>query len=547
MTEGLDAADAGGAVYSLGRYLVLAGLGEGGMARVYLALARGPNAFNKLVVLKVLHSPLAEDDTFLTMFLAEACLAARLNHANIVQTYEIGVHGGRHCIVMEYLEGRSIAGIEAATKHAPTPLSVGVRVLADTLGALHYAHELADVDGRPLRLVHRDVSPHNVFVTYDGQVKLLDFGIAKAADDGARTTTGVFKGKLRYTAPERFTGEESDRRSDIFSVGVMLWQLLTRRRLWSGLNEFAVIQQLTTRTPVSSARTVNPDVPARLDEICSKALAMFPRDRFQTAAEMQDALEEVLATESFGTTNRALGKYMKEVFGEAQAKFRRKVDEQIRVASAISLDFESSRASFAGLRSDAIPQLGAMFGSGSVSSVPAAPPSFSEAGAGRRVASSRPPGLAVSVVPADLPRPPRRRGAALALVALVLAASVFLVSLRGAENGEPPPPAARSAATAGPPAAPSEPPAPAPVPASHLEPTPTIPALSARQVSRVAPASSGALRGTPPLPHAAAPPAETKAPALPVPQAAPPKVPVDCSSPYFLDEDGLKRVRPECL
>src|SRR5580704_12754098 len=161
MTQGSIARATPGEMYPLGKYLVLAALGRGGMAEVYLALSRGPNGFNKLVVLKLLRSHLAEDETFLAMFLAEARLAARLNHANIVQTYEIGVEGGRHCIVMEYLEGRSFGEVEAAPQREPMGLNLGVRVLADTLAALHHAHELTDVDGRPLGLVHRDVSPHN--------------------------------------------------------------------------------------------------------------------------------------------------------------------------------------------------------------------------------------------------------------------------------------------------------------------------------------------------------------------------------------------------
>ena len=152
------------------------------------------------------------------MFLAEARLAARLNHANIVQTYEIGIEGGRHAIVMEYLEGRSLADVESATRTRPIALSLGVRVLADTLAALHHAHELCDVDGRPLGLVHRDVSPHNLLITYDGQVKLLDFGIAKAADDGARTKTGYSRASCATRPPSgsrtrRATGARTSSRS----------------------------------------------------------------------------------------------------------------------------------------------------------------------------------------------------------------------------------------------------------------------------------------------------------------------------------------------
>ncbi len=483
MTEGRNAAESEGTVYPLGRYLVLAELGRGGMAEVYLALSRGPNGFNKLVVLKLLRAHLAEDDTFLQMFLAEARLAARLNHANIVQTYEIGVEGGRHCIVMEYLEGRSFAEVEAAKTEEPMALSLGVRVLADTLGGLHHAHELCDVDGRPLGLVHRDVSPHNVFVTYDGQVKLLDFGIAKAADDGARTKTGVFKGKLRYTAPERFAGEESDRRSDIFSVGVMLWQLLTKRRLWAGLNELGVMQQLASRSPIASARSVNPDVPPRLDEICAKALAVSPEDRFRTAAEMADELEDVLAGESVGATTRALGKYMVETFGGVRQQFQRTVDEQIRAAAGVPLDFEPS-GSIARLRADALPKLGFAYGAESLSSIPAPPSSSSSSrmiSAGGD-ASSRPPVFAASSAPSDVPPHRARKRGAVALATALLAASALLVSFIRIQREPLPRSSPPTAGAALAPVGTVPPPVPAPIapaPTSAAAEVAAIPALDA--------------------------------------------------------------------
>jgi eukaryotic-like serine/threonine-protein kinase len=357
MTLGQTASNSASSVFPLGKYVVLAELGRGGMAEVYLALSRGPSGFNKLVVLKLLHSELSLDNDFLEMFLAEARLAARLNHANIVQTYEIGVEGGRHGIVMEYLEGRTFAQVGAATRSHPIDPSLGIRVLIDTLSALHYAHELRDVDGRPLGLVHRDVSPHNVYVTYDGQVKLLDFGIAKAVGGGAPTETGVFKGKLRYTAPERFTSDECDRRADVFSVGVMLWQLLTRRSLWSGMNELAIMEQLANRTPIPSPRELNPDSPERLDEICCKALASSPDDRFSTAAEMADALEEFLEGESLKATNRALAKFMGEAFAETRQRFEWAVEEQVRAAMNVPLYFEASSVTRLQVHHEAFPEL----------------------------------------------------------------------------------------------------------------------------------------------------------------------------------------------
>jgi serine/threonine-protein kinase len=514
------------------------------MAEVYLALSRGPNGFNKLVVLKLLRSHLAEDDDFLKMFLAEARLAARLNHANIVQTYEIGVEGGRHAIVMEYLEGRSFAEVEGATKREPMALSLGVRVLADTLAALHHAHELLDVDGRHLGLVHRDVSPHNVFVTYDGQVKLLDFGIAKAADDGARTKTGVFKGKLRYTAPERFAGEESDRRSDIFSVGVMLWQLLTKRRLWAGMNELTVMQQLASRTPVPSPRSVNPEVPERLNEICVKALATSPEDRFKTASEMEDALEEFLAGESVGTTNRALAKYMGEVFGETRQVFQRTVDEQIRAAGNVPLDFEVS-GSVARIRADAVPMLGSQTAE-SQSSIPVPTSSFRVRAGMSLDAASQPPDPSASLsLPG--PTPERRRGwMGVTLVALVASTAILFLFVRADHGASSQAISPKSGNAVGVTSSPTPPPTVA-MASPTLAAEPAASALDAE-----APAKRAAVLSTPA--HAVAPararvatPAADPRVAAPPPKADPPKREVDCTSPYFIDDQGLKKIRPECL
>jgi serine/threonine-protein kinase len=545
MNEVQNASANTGIVYPLGKYLVLAELGRGGMAEVYLALSRGQNGFNKLVVLKLLRTHLAEDEDFLDMFLAEARLAARLNHSNIVQTYEIGIEGGRHCIVMEYLEGRSLADVESATRTQPIALSLGVRVLADTLAALHYAHELCDVDGRPLRLVHRDVSPHNLIVTYDGQVKLLDFGIAKAADDGARTKTGVFKGKLRYTAPERFASEESDRRSDVFSVGVMLWQLLTRRHVWAGMNDLAVMQQLAHRTPIAPPRTIVPDIPTRLDEICCKALAVSPADRYQTAAEMEDALEEFLAGESVGTTNRALAKFMGESFGEARQRFQRTVDEQIRAAASVPLDLEPG-GSLSGLRaSESI--LGAAQGTESLSGLPVrSSASRVRAGLSGSLSSNRPDPAPALLASVHAPQSRRRTVGLIAAAVLLAVASLLLaVLLRGESSVAPS--FASSAALPAAPLAPETASAPLPVATVTADEAASVASASAAAgVPRGAPRAVPVYVPRPPLTAKAAPAPSPVAPA-PLAPALPARREVDCSSPYYLDDQGIKKIRTECL
>ncbi|MEA2749443.1 MAG: eukaryotic-like serine/threonine-protein kinase, partial [Myxococcales bacterium] len=266
---------------TIGRYRRLAELGRGGMATVYLAAARGPQGFTKLVVLKELRPDLAQDAEFRSMFLDEARLAARLNHPNVVQTYEVGEDGNRQVIVMEYLEGQPLS---RARKVLPSPLVYFA--LSNVLTGLEHAHDLLDFQGRPLKVVHRDVSPHNIFVTYSGEVKLCDFGIAKAADSSAVTATGDMKGKLSYMAPEQARGEAVDARADLFAVGVVLWETATGRRLWNNMQDVQILAQLLSGS-IPSARSVDPSVPESLERICMKALAFEPAQRYATAAEMQ--------------------------------------------------------------------------------------------------------------------------------------------------------------------------------------------------------------------------------------------------------------------
>src|SRR6185437_1077783 len=206
MLEGSQGTSAGGA-NTLGKYRLIAELGHGGMAEVYLAVVRGPAGFNKLVVIKQIRPQLAEDPEFLGMFLDEARLAARLSHPNVVQTNEVGQEGNRYFIAMEYLEGQPLNRIlHRLQKSGGLPLGLHIKILSDVLAGLHHAHELADYDGTALEVVHRDVTPHNVFVTYEGQVKVVDFGIAKAAGRAGETRHGVIKGKAPYMAPEQAAG-----------------------------------------------------------------------------------------------------------------------------------------------------------------------------------------------------------------------------------------------------------------------------------------------------------------------------------------------------
>lgn len=312
------------------RYRILVELGHGGTSDVYLAVAQGAAGFNKLVVLKALKRSIAVDRASRRMFLAEARLSARLNHPNVVQVNEVLEQDGIPVIVMEYLEGRALSQI-LRSAWDKLPLRQHLKILAEALHGLNYSHELCDFDGTPLDVVHRDMSPHNVFVTFDGSVKVLDFGLAKVG--GADTHTGTVRGKLHYMAPEQLSGSHSlDRRADIYAVGVMLWEAATGTRMWAGLPDPVVMKRVLAGE-VPSVRTVRAGLHPRLAAACERALALAPAERFQSAAEMGDELESLLAELDTTTDHRGLHHFMKREFGELRQSMRKVVEEKLNEES----------------------------------------------------------------------------------------------------------------------------------------------------------------------------------------------------------------------
>jgi serine/threonine-protein kinase len=318
----------------LGKYSLIASLGQGGMAKVYLALMAGPAGFNKLLVVKALREDmLSSSEEFVHMFLDEARLAARLNHPNIVQTYEVGEAEGRYFIAMEYLEGQSLRTVQRRLSPNGLPLEEELRVIAETARGLHYAHELKGFDQDALGVVHRDVSPQNVFLTYDGQVKLLDFGIAKTQDAEHLTKVGVIKGKIDYIAPEQVRGDKVDRRADVFALGAMLWEAITGRR-FAGGPKVADVTKIHTRVTGAEpkVRELKPDVPETLANICDKAVALQPTDRYETALVLAEELERYLDTAGLKPTSKTLAELVGPTFEAERAKMRKLVDQQIQVA-----------------------------------------------------------------------------------------------------------------------------------------------------------------------------------------------------------------------
>ncbi len=286
---------------TFGRYQLIELLGRGGMAEVWRARMAGPAGVMRTVVIKRIRPLLAQEAGFSALFEREARLSAHLTHANIVQVYEFGTQADEPYLVMEFVPGRDLAKVINAIIEggALPPVGLGVYVVREVARALAYAHALKGEDGRPLGLVHRDISPSNVILGFDGSVKLLDFGIAKSVGDVDLTQTGVFKGKAGYTAPEVVQGEPHDARSDLFALGVVLYEALTGTRLFRGtsdLHTFSLVREQVLEPP----SRVNPAVPPALDAIVMKALARSPAQRYQTADGLAHDLDPVLHELKFG-------------------------------------------------------------------------------------------------------------------------------------------------------------------------------------------------------------------------------------------------------
>ena len=285
-----------------GKYTLFERIGRGGMAEVYKGRIQGPAGFERVFVVKRILPHLAEEPTFIRMFVEEAKLSARLNHPNIVQIFELGSVEGEYFISMEYIRGRDLADTMRAiwkTMGPPRPELVAY-VGREACRALAYAHSLTDDNGNPLGMIHRDVSPSNIMLSYEGGVKLLDFGIAKALGEAPETTkSGTMKGKYAYMAPEQTEGgDDVDKRIDIFSCGIVLHEVLTGRRLFKGANDIQTIERVR-RCEVPPPSFQNPMCPPELDNVVLKALARNRDDRFGTASEMADALDDVVHASRF--------------------------------------------------------------------------------------------------------------------------------------------------------------------------------------------------------------------------------------------------------
>ncbi len=279
-----------------GQYEILERIASGGMAELYKAKRTGVEGFQKIVAIKKILPHLADDEEFVTMFADEAKLAAQLNHPNIIHIYDLGkIQAGGYFIAMEYVDGRDLRAIQSAGRDmgVPLPVPLAVYVASKVAAALDYAHRRRDAEGHELNIVHRDVSPQNILISYEGDIKLCDFGIAKAASKASKTQSGALKGKIQYMSPEQAWGKPIDRRSDLFSLGVVLHELLTGERLFRGDTDINILEKVRLAEVPPPSRA-NPEVPHNLDAVVAKALAREPDDRYANASDLLRDLDSVL-------------------------------------------------------------------------------------------------------------------------------------------------------------------------------------------------------------------------------------------------------------
>ncbi len=332
-------ADGAGAVAprTLGKFTLVEQIGEGGMARIFLARARGLGGFEKWVVVKQILPRLAEDADFIARFIQEARLTATLDHPNIAAVYEVDRDGDDYFYSMEYVRGRDLQKVMRRAKQRERELSLAeiIAIVTGLCAGLHHAHTRLGPDGKPLGIVHRDVSPSNVLLSYEGAIKLADFGVAKARTGMVSTVAGTLRGKIAYMSPEQCRGEALDRRSDVYSVGALLWELLAGRRLHEGDSEIGLVQRIA-RGETPSLREHRPDSSPALERIVLAALTREPAKRYPSAHALQAALEDFAREHKLAVSSRTVAALMHELFAQ---EYEREQQEH-RIAPTVPFRLE---------------------------------------------------------------------------------------------------------------------------------------------------------------------------------------------------------------
>ncbi|GMU58793.1 MAG: hypothetical protein AMXMBFR34_05560 [Myxococcaceae bacterium] len=306
---------------SIGKYTLLRKLAVGGMAEVFLARADGPMGFQKKVVVKRILPHFADDPRFVEMFLGEARLAAELSHPNLVQIFDFGNADGQYFIAMEYIDGPNLRVLnrEARTHEGPLPLPLVAKIVSMAAEGLHSAHELRDENNQPVNLVHRDISPDNVLVARNGAVKVVDFGIAKAANQPHLTKSGMIKGKMAYMPPEQLAREPLDRRADLFALGIVLYELVCGDMPFNATSEVSIIQAIMGQEPLKRVIEQRPDVPPVLDAIIARCLEKKPAARYSTGRELQQDLERFIQSTGETVSTSDIAAHVNRLFpGESE-------------------------------------------------------------------------------------------------------------------------------------------------------------------------------------------------------------------------------------
>ncbi len=482
----------------LGRYALYEPIASGGMATVHFGRLLGPVGFARTVAIKRLHAQFAQDPEFVSMFLDEARLAARIRHPNVVPTLDVVALDGELFLVMEYVQGEPLGALLKATRKAgrKVPIPYAVAIISGALRGLHAAHEAKDEQGEPLGIVHRDISPQNILVGVDGAPRVLDFGVAKAAGRLQVTRQGQIKGKIAYMPPEQIHGTASDRRTDVYAAGAVLWETLTGVKLFQGDSDIAVFAKVMEGKVLPPSQLA-PGVPAALDAIVMRALAKSPEDRFEDAREMARALESVVPL----VATAEIGEWVEATAAEHLAT-RTQTVSRIEVDSAVSNPRADGLAAWPSS------------GPASVSATRLAPMAAGPPGADATEVSGS--SASAVVESAVVPRIDRRWIAAgIGAGGGLLVFAIILAIVAGRSN---PTSASTTIAPVAPSGLPAASPPALPVPPAPLPAAPPPPAASIRPPVVVA---------APPLPAATLPPspsppaAATLAPTPPVPAPLP--------------------------
>ena len=324
-----------------GKYYLLERINVGGMAEVFKAKTVGVEGFEKIVAIKRILPSVAEDEEFIKMFIDEAKITSQLSHANLAQTFDLGKTNDAYYIAMEYVPGKDLRAVQERLRRRgeKIPLPLAAYVVGKVCEGLDYAHRKRDAAGRELNIVHRDVSPQNVIISYEGEVKLVDFGIAKAANKITKTQSGILKGKFGYMSPEQVRGLPLDRRSDIFAAGVVLYELCTGERLFTGSSDFSVLEKVQ-QAKITRPSVAMPDMPERLETVILKALAREPEERYQHAADLSMDLTRFLIEHlTRSVTRDDISAFMKTTFPDEDARER-----NLAAVDALEVDPTRTRA-----------------------------------------------------------------------------------------------------------------------------------------------------------------------------------------------------------